>query len=443
MRVFRLKNSVRTVSGMMITLCLCLMPFFAAADMVVNVLAVNGSDVAQNKEIQFSLPGEIKPADIIDTNGLQLEYDVKDAGYYLHGKFLLQPKESRTFRVKLRDIWRISDDEAAALRKEIEQSHQDMGAERSPENGQILKDKLLAQLDYVLKDQSQSFETIEQRIDNYRSHVQTLTDIRNKAHFIDYWRSDATEEESNKVINYVLEVSNPSDKTKKVKQKHFVPEEVRPEYIIDRQGYEIRYDEKKKAIFLFKEEDLAPRVTKNVKVGIRDVWHVKQKDMAFIRTRAQDMFESLKTSKFLATAQSLMNDITNNLALIDSLQAMEQPDIKQHIGAFRINQKRYEQARADLDSLEKLLARHRMELEKSKVKNVLQKMKQLNSLARVSQAIFDKKPTVNAAWKLIGGVMIFLAIFTVIHFGTWFFRTAREKKQQDISLPKEIKKEES
>ncbi|NTV28803.1 MAG: hypothetical protein HGA80_01855, partial [Candidatus Omnitrophica bacterium] len=46
------------------------------------------------------------------------------------------------------------------------------------------------------------------------------------------------------------------------------------------------------------------------------------------------------------------------------------------------------------------------------------------------QAIFDKKPTVNAAWKIIGSVMVFLGIFSVIHFVTWFVRSSRERKQE-------------
>jgi hypothetical protein len=128
----------------------------------------------------------------------------------------------------------------------------------------------------------------------------------------------------------------------------------------------------------------------------------------------------------------LYNDVVNNLDLIDALQGIKQPDIQQHIGAYRINADRFEQAKKDLDALEKLLSRFRSDLEKSKIKNVMQKVQQLKSLSKVSNAIFDKKPTVNAAWKLIGGVMLFLAFFTVIHFVTWFLRSSKEKKQEEV-----------
>ena len=441
MRAFFFRDKALAVCGMVLTISFFLGIPSAAGDIIINVLAVNGTESAQEKDIQFSLPGEIKPDDIVDAAGLQIDYNVKDSGYFLHGKFLLKSKESRSFKVKVRDVWRISAEEFDRIREDIERGFNEMGAENGAENGKLLKDRLLLKLEYVQKEETEAEGTIDQRIDTYRTHAQTLEELRVKANFIDYWRSDAKEEESKKVIEYVVEVTNPSAKTKKVKQQHFLPLEVRPEYVIDRQGYEIRFDEKKKMPFLFKEEDLAAGEKKNIRIGIRDVWFIQQKDITFIRDRSQTIHESLKTSKFAGTAKALFDAITNYMDLIDSLQAMKQADIQQHIGAFRINQKRFDQARENLDALEKLLARYRSEMEKSRVKNVMQKIQSLKSLARVSQAIFDKKPTVNAAWKIIGSVMIFLAIFTIMHFITWFIRTSKDKKQEEMTLPKEEKKD--
>ncbi len=435
------KRQAFAVTGAVVAGLFCLCISFASADVIINVLAVNGTDVSQDKDIQFSIPGEIKPADILDAAGLEVDYNIKDSGYFLHGKCLLAPKESRTFKVRIRDVWRVSDEQTASIRQEIDQGFKEMGAEKSVANGQLLKEQLLAKLEYVLDQEAQATGTIDQRIDTYRSHLQTLEDIRTKAKLIDFWRSDARDQESKKIVQYVLEVTNPTDKMRKVKQQHFLPPEVRPEYVVDRQGYEIRFDEKKNTSFLFKEEDLAANEKKSIKIGIRDVWFIQQKDLDFIHERSTGMYESLQSSEFAATAKSLYDEIINNLDLIASLQAMPQPDINQHIGAFRINQKRLEQAKNDFDALEKLIARHRAELEKSKLKNVMQKIQSLKSLARVSQAIFDKKPTVNAAWKIIGSVMIFLAIFTMIYFITWSIRTSKEKKQEEMTIPKEEKKE--
>jgi hypothetical protein len=411
------------------------------ADVIINVLAVNGKDVPQDKDIQFSLPGEIKPGDIIDPAGLTIDYNVKDAGYFLHGRVLLQAKESRTLKVKIKDVWRLKDEDVALIKATIDQGFKELGSERSAENGVLLKDKLMASLDYILDEEAHATGSIDQRIDTYRSHLQTLEDLKAKASLIDYWRSDAADDENPKIINYMIEVRNPLDKVKKVKQQHFLPREVRPEYVVDRQGYEIRFDEKKNQAFLFKEEDLAAGEKKEIRIGIKDVWLIKTKDMDFIRERSTKIHDLLVTSSFMNTANALFRDVINNLDLVQSLQEMGQPDIQQHIGAFRVNEKRFEKAKDDLVALEKLLARHQSELEKSRIKNVMQKMQNLKSLSRVSQAMFDKKPTVNAAWKMISYIMMFLAFFTLASFIIWFVRTSKEKKREQVEILKAEKKD--
>ena len=255
---------------------------------------------------------------------------------------------------------------------------------------------------------------------------------RLNTHLIDYWRTDASSPEPDKTINYVVEVTNPSDKTRKIKQEHYIPKEVRPEYVVDRKGFEVRFDEKKGQPLLFKEDDFAPHEKRSVSIGIQDVWFSPDNELKYTRSHVKYIMNFLQKSQFLQTAKDLYNDVINNLDLIESMQAIHQPDIQQHIGSYRINIVRFEQAKKDLDAMEKLLARFRSDLEKSKVKNVMQKIQQLKSLSKVSEAIFDKKPTVNAAWKIIGSVMIFLGIFTIIHFVTWFLRSAKEKKQEVV-----------
>ncbi|MDE2010469.1 MAG: hypothetical protein KGJ09_10415, partial [Candidatus Omnitrophica bacterium] len=48
------------------------------ADIVINVVAVNATNSPKTSPIKFDLPGELTPEDILDTNGLQLDYSVDD-----------------------------------------------------------------------------------------------------------------------------------------------------------------------------------------------------------------------------------------------------------------------------------------------------------------------------------------------------------------------------
>lgn len=412
------------------------------ADVVINVLAVNGSDKFIEKDIEFSLPGEIKPDDVTDSAGLLIDYNVNDGGYFLHGKVALQGKETKTLRVKVKDAWQITAEQINGIKQEIELGFKEMGAERSKENGQLLKAQLFAKIDRIFEEQSLATGSIDNRIDTYRNYVLTLEALRGKAHLIDFWRTDANEPESNKTVALKVETENRAGKAKKIKERYYLPKEVLPEYIIDRKGYEVRFDPKKNQPFLFKEGDFSPKEKRSVTFGIKDVWNIPTKEMEYLRERSLYIDETLKRSKFTDTAGALTKQIINYLDLIQSLQVIQQPDIQQHIGAFRVNQDRFVKAKTDLDALEKLLSRHRAELEKSKLKNVMQKMQSMKSLARVSQAMFDKKPTVNAAWKIIGSVMIFLGIFTIIHFVTWIFRSSKDKKQEELRQKENDQKKE-
>ena len=411
------------------------------AEVIINLLAVNPKDQRLEKSIDFSLPGEIKPEDVLDAAGLQIDYNVKDAGYFLHGMITLQSKETKTLRIKVRDVWRITGDQVIELRDEIDRGYKEMGGERSTENAAKLRQRLIDKLNYIVAEEEQSSGNVDARVDTYRNHLQTMRSIKARAQLIDYWRTDADIQDPEKTINYIIEISNPTDKVKKVKQQHFLPNEVKPEYIVDRKGYEVRFDEKKGQPFLFREDDFEPNEKRKISIGIQDVWYIPESELQYLRSHSKYVMDNLQRSKFVDTAKALYNDVVNNLDLIDALQRTQQPDIQQHIGAYRINQDRFEQVKKDLDALEKLLARFRSDLEKSKIKNVMQKMQQLKSLSKVSEAIFDKKPTVNAAWKLIGGVMLFLAFFTIIHFVTWFLRSSKEKKQEEVKYSQ--KKDES
>src|SRR5665213_1780492 len=93
------------------------------ADIYINVMAVNGSDAPKNSSIKFDLPGELTAEDVLDTNGLQLDYNVDDADYFVYGDVSLKPKESKTFRIHVKDKWMVTPDEVDALKKQIEQGY--------------------------------------------------------------------------------------------------------------------------------------------------------------------------------------------------------------------------------------------------------------------------------------------------------------------------------
>ncbi len=111
--------------------------------------------------------------------------------------------------------------------------------------------------------------------------------IQNDALNVDYWRSDPADIQPPKLIHLTIEVNNPTKVLKHFKHKDYLPAEVKPEDVVEAEDFEVRFDQIKQLAFLFKEEDLAPGQDKKYSIGILDIWSIDQKNIDYLRSRAQ------------------------------------------------------------------------------------------------------------------------------------------------------------
>src|SRR5580658_10069075 len=126
----------------------------ARADIYINVMAVNGTSDPKTSTIHFDLPGELTADDILDTNGLQLDYSVDDGDYFVYGDVTLKPKESRTFRIHIKDKWTVTPGQVTDLKNQIDQGYETLGKPYDPQKADILKKRLESKLDYIVSLQS-------------------------------------------------------------------------------------------------------------------------------------------------------------------------------------------------------------------------------------------------------------------------------------------------
>ena len=411
----------------------------AFGDVYINVMAVNGSPTRKETPVKYDLPGDLKAQDIVDTNGLQLEYNVNDANFYVHGTVTLDPKESKTFRIRVKDIWKITPDQTEAIKDEINRGFEQIGKLSDPQKGEILKQQLIQKLDNFVDQQATKADSVEKRIDSFRTYRKEMERLKNQALAVDYWRSEPGEAQE-KIIHFKIEVENPeSNPSKTVKQKHYLPSEIKPEHVVESQGFEVRYDASKQQSFLFKEEEMSKGQKKTYSIGIRDVWSIPGRDINYLRARANYAYDFLKKSKFAESSKILYDHA--NILLEDIVKSQgETMEIKEHISAFRVNQQTYDQARTDVENLEKLLAILREDLEKSKVKNVLQKVGSLKGVAGLAQELFKRKPSSTMTWKIIGWTLVFVAFITAINFVVWVLRSADKKRKLEEADKEEANK---
>ena len=271
---------------------------WAQADIYINVVAVNGADAPKTSSIKFDLPGELTAEDILDTNGLQLDYSVDDANYFVYGDVTLKPKESKTFRIHIKDKWMVTPDQVEDLKKQIEQGYEVLGKPHDAAKAEILKTRLDNKIDYVVNLQSTDADSIDKRIDAYRAYAKEMKRIQNDALNVDYWRSDPADDQSPKLVHLNIEVNNPTKTVKHYKHKDYLPAEVKPEDVVEAEGFEVRYDQAKELSFLFKEEDLAAGEKKKYTISIVDIWTIDQKSINYLRTRTESAYNFLKDTRF-------------------------------------------------------------------------------------------------------------------------------------------------
>ena len=402
------------------------------ADVNINILAVNATDQQKDKDIKSYLPKELSGDDILDAGGLTVDYDVSQAAYYVYGTVGLAPKESRTFKIRVRDVWKISDEQVTDIKKQIDDGFSHVQNTDYAKTAEVRKEDLARRLDTILAQQSSATD-VGKRIDNYRVYSKELEKVRNNALSVNYWRGKP-DEPTTGVVKFIIDLENPTDKATVNKQPTYLPLEVKPEHIIDAQGFEYKYDAQKGQPYLSKEEELAPGEKKHYEVTLADIWKVPQTEIDNLKERTRKAYDLLKKTEYADSAKYLVDNIKTNLTKIEDSQA-QQRSIKEHISAFRTNQEYFKSAQKDVESLEHLLQAVRENLERSILKNVLQKIKSLKDISQIAEAIIGTKPSINNAWKIITGIVIFVAIFTGLHFAIWG-RRSRDAKLKKLEEDK-------
>jgi hypothetical protein len=402
----------------------------ASADIIINVLAINGAPEKRDTPIRFVLPPDLKAEDIADTDGLTLQYDVNEGAYVAQGSISLEPKSTKAFRIKVKDVWKVSPQDVDGIKQQIEEAYDKLGKVGDQQNTDALKHQLLDRLDFVVTQQTANTDTVEKRIDNYRIYEDRLNDIKRDALSVDYWRSNPDEARAAKLVRMIIEVENAATQpTRKIEEKQYLPAEVKPEYIVNREDFDVKFDEEKQKPYLFKEEEFTPGQKKRYEISIKDVWYIHQNEIDYLRQRAKYAVDFLKESKYEKTAQYLFDRAQEKINSLEASQLIQR-EIYEHISAYRLNMKVFEGARKDVEDLEKLVAIYREELEKTKVKNVLQKVRSLKGVADISDSVFKKKPKMNTTWQFIGWILLFVGLYTFVHLVTWSLRSGGKKEDK-------------
>lgn len=213
-------------------------------------------------------------------------------------------------------------------------------------------------------------------------------------------------------------VANPSKgKTQTIPVKIDLPQEVKPEDILEKGELNVQYDDQRSSYFLFnKEVTLKPLETRIFNVLVRNVWVIPQSQIDDFRSYVALLLVRLKNSEYLETGTKLSAGINQKLDGIVAKQKDETLGQKQRIGAYRINLQVIEQIKEDIARMEKILTFQGG----PPVPEMLQESK-----------IKSDAPSTKTTWLIILSIMVFIGLLGTQFFFTWHRRAASEKAFAD------------
>jgi uncharacterized protein YgiM (DUF1202 family) len=149
---------------------------------VIKTLVTNPSSlISQEVPLKYYLPKEIqREEDILEVDdGLTVKFDTEENQYYVEGEFTLKAGETRTFSVRVQDVWTTSEEEIESLRNQAAELFRPLEKTSYFAQGVTLKSDIDVSLDRVKVLLAEAI-TPEQKIKAYREAQIELEAVNTK-----------------------------------------------------------------------------------------------------------------------------------------------------------------------------------------------------------------------------------------------------------------------
>lgn len=166
------------------------------------------------------------------------------------------------------------------------------------------------------------------------------------------WINDA---ECNVILKSL--VVNPSKtQVQEALLKAYLPQEVKPEDIVNLGDLKIDYDIDRALYYVYKEFELAPGESAARSVEIRDVWIVPKAEIEALNNQAKELGEKLKKTAYFEKSVVIQKDIEAKSAEILTKQENAVDVLPQtHIAVYRENVKTLNSIKNNLAKLDEML----------------------------------------------------------------------------------------
>ncbi len=208
-------------------------------------------------------------------------------------------------------------------------------------------------------------------------------------------------------LRFRIVAINPSQvRTQFVPVKVYLPQEVKPDDIVDLGGLNLEFDSQKSLYYVYKNGvTLKPRETRIFEVEIKDIWLIPQEELEAVKKRVDKLLLAFKGSSHYDDVESLSKRANSLISEIVKSQNDETISRSQHIGVYRTNVKSLARLKDEISDMEKLLETKSGPLSP----DILAKTK-FKTLS----------PTKTATWIVIFSIIIFIGLLSLVFFFTWY-----------------------
>lgn len=442
--MFNSRNTIqagRWLPARILYLGVCVWLFVASgipvggAVITLKIRAINPSKSEKQKvDVNALLPSPVKPEDVENAAGLDLAYDVAAKTYSVHKEVELNPAETRTFEVVIKDIWTIPEGEiqklsahAGKLAGELKSTDKEETAGRLLgviEEG--IKVVIARQAAYAVGavkplDHIRAYEANSEALGRIRKDVGVLENLvisvgKEPEMILGAPKSaPAPDRDINEATNTVVVLhikitnSSPTEK-RKIPVRHEFPAEVRATDILDAGGLQVGVDAEKNVCYAYLLEalELEPKGVRVFDVKIKDPWalpggklpklEARIKEILNI-TREMDSYKAVKVQ-----AQAILKEL-------DEVKGRKGPDVvnDQYV-AFARRQV------ADVRAIE------------GRVQRLEEFFQPSEKPIKGGIPLMDvPRPDKRTTWVIIYIILGFLGIFSILFFLRWYGKGKAEK----------------
>lgn len=408
-----------------------LSPLHAAIeDIKVKVLAVNPStDRDLRTTVTHYLPPEItSEQDILEKSGMEIKYDAQRKVYYLSKEVMLKPQQTMTLEVRVRDVWVLNPERIEETRKSLEKQINSLTGTPYYETAKLLYDKAVESLERIVNEQSQPMG-VRQHVELYRAHELQFKEIMENALSLDAMRR--LQEEKKKGVRearFVIEAENPSRDPKTISVRSILPKDIKPEDLLDKQGFNVLFDQDQKTYLLEKQDQFGSREFKKYTIVVRDIWSIPDEILNSFQNQTERLVRLLKPTPYETFAQEQGDQILNLIGEIRKLQAevAGSLSLEERMRAFVMNSQKLEVAKAKIRDLQQLFLEipEKRDDPLEKLRTLIKKLAEIKNLVLVAMGFTPDRPI---TWWIIFGIIMFLGVISAVFYMAWLKKLQENK----------------